>query len=108
MPLQIPHYWEVIKYAALMANTVSQKDQVAYCRNLLIDLLASKTSCVMQLDKETRNIKAIILYQVHLNNFDPTEKSAYIDTLYLFDDGYINEMKQFIEKLIKVGLKHEK
>ena len=101
-PLQIPQYWEVIKYASLMSGTVSQKDQVAYCRNLLIDLLASKVSCIMHLDPETRNIISILLYQIHVDNFNPEVKSAYIDTLYMFDESRINELKDFLEKLIMI------
>jgi thymidylate kinase len=60
--IQIPKFWEVIKFIALNSDQIDPKYHDAYCINLLIDLLSGKKQCYIVKNSEGKISIVFILY----------------------------------------------
>lgn len=60
VPNKIPVIWEAVKYAAVKADSVREKDIPAYLNNLLRALLSSKAQCFVRLDEDKKLIRMCI------------------------------------------------
>jgi len=52
LAVQIPMFWEAIKYACIEADEVDKKDYANYFNDLLQALLSDKAQCFVILDKD--------------------------------------------------------
>lgn len=80
LPVQIPVFWESIKFCATQADEVDQKYRQGYLNGLLHSLLSDKSQCFIRMD-ESRVLKALAITSMEMNRF-PGEKSLIIQVLY--------------------------
>ncbi len=80
LPNQIPKNWELIKYAAVTADEVEEKDIGAYSIDLLFRLLNSKALCILSVSKE-RKVQRVLIVSFEYNTVTRT-KSLFFNTLY--------------------------
>ena len=78
LPLQVPLFWEVIKFAE---NEVNGTDEKTF-NNLLYKLLNSKTQCFVRLN-EKRQLMCIFLTEIYTNP-DTQEKGIALNLVYGF------------------------
>jgi len=81
LPIQIPKFWEVVKFAAINSDNIEEKDQEVYSLNLLQNLLSGKKHCYI-----TQKEKQIFFVIIIEFRFDPMiEKNfIYFNNLYSF------------------------
>ena len=63
LPTRIPAFWEVIKSAAVQADSIKEKDSQIYLNNLLNSLLNDKSQCFVRLDGE-RKLLALMVTKI--------------------------------------------
>lgn len=79
--VQIPKFWEIIKYSALQSDNVEEKDYNEYCLNLLQDLLGSNKVCFVKTEED--KITFVLIIEIRFNSVRNL-KSVYISNLYSF------------------------
>ena len=82
LALQIPIFWETIKFVAKSADEIDEKELQPYCNELLQALLSDKAQCFVILD-EKRMLTAMAISRV-LGNKITGQKYLYIQCLYGF------------------------
>ena len=81
-PDQIPRVWEIIKYAVVHVDNVSEKDCPVYLRYILHSLLSSKAQCFLDLNNE-RIATAVFITQFIVDG-TTEEKYLFIRCMYSF------------------------
>jgi hypothetical protein len=81
---QIKDHWESIKFSAVKADMVQEKDVPDYSLNLLLDLLNAKAQCIMSIEdgKILRILIISFMYDVISK-----KKSMVFRTMYSFTLG---------------------
>lgn len=96
LPIQIPNFWEVIKFAASKSDGVEEKYLTKYSNDLLHDLLAGKKHCYMVNREEKISFIAILEFR-----FDAVkeQKFIYFNNLYSFNPNNFLFWKKIIASL---------
>lgn len=81
LPTQIKDHWESIKFSAVKADLVKDKDVPEYSVNLLLDLLNDKAQCIMSV--EDGKIQRILIVSFMYDIVRKT-KSMVFRTMYSF------------------------
>jgi hypothetical protein len=82
VPSQIPQFWDTIKFAALNADNIAEKDRELYLNNLLAFLLCDKAQCFVR-SNEVRELQALFITRI-IKDEITGEKALYISSLYSF------------------------
>jgi hypothetical protein len=103
LALQIPIFWETIKFVAKKVDEIDDKDLPSYLNELLHALLCDKAQCFVILD-DKRILVAMAISRI-LGNKVNRKKYLYIQCLYSFkvinDDMWqdgLDLMRKFAEK----------
>lgn len=102
--IQIPAYWEIIKYGAVKTDNIQPEDIEDYSLNLLHDLLSNKKSCFVHQVDDNVMLMTIITFMVS----DLTKKkSLHMLNLYAFshqnDEVWINALVDLVAIAKKEG-----
>lgn len=102
LPLQIPAFWEAIKFACMSADEIKPAHYRAYFNELLHALLSGKAQCFIVLDdnKVLRNIAITRLTQDKISG----DKELILQCLYSaekFEDPDLIKYFQFIVDFAK-------
>jgi hypothetical protein len=99
LPNQVPRLWEAIKFAAVKANRIEEKDLPFYLNKLLADLLNDKAQCFVRIG-EDRQLQAIIITKIIVDMLSGS-KGLSINCLYSFEsvpnEVWITTMKSLFE-----------
>lgn len=82
LDVQIPVFWETIKFCIVQANEIDEAARQSYFNNLLQALLSNKSQCFIRLD-EKRILMGLMITSLEMNKIT-LEKSLHIETLYSF------------------------
>ena len=103
LSIQVPQFWEVIKFAVTQADEVDQQDLQPYLDELLHALLSDKAQCFVRLD-EKRTLTALLITKI-MGNKRTGGKCLYLQCLYSFqlvDDSVWRKdmifIRQFADK----------
>lgn len=102
--VQIPSFWEVIKFAALQSDKVKEEYQEPYCISLLQDLLSGKKLCFIGQDKGEIGFVFIITFQINLMT---GIKCLNLDNLYSFKHQSDENWMEARSDMLKVAVKAE-
>jgi hypothetical protein len=90
--VQIPKYWEIIKFAAVNADEIKYADVPDYCVRLLLDLLNTKVECILSLDKD-KNIQRVLLVSM-IEDEVTKDKKLMLRNIYSFVKSPPNVWKE--------------
>ena len=103
LSIQIPKFWEIIKFTATEADEVDQQELQPYLDELLHNLLSDKAQCFVNLD-EKRTLSSLLITKI-MSDKKTGEKYLYLQHLYPFrfvDDSVWGEdmifIRQFADK----------
>ena len=82
LSIQVPKFWEIIKFAATKAEEVDNEDLPAYLNWFLHLLLSDKAQCWVRLD-EDRTIIALLMTQITIDKIT-AKKSLHLRCIYSF------------------------
>ncbi len=82
LPNQIPMLWNQIKFAAVNADRINEKDRESYLVRLLYSLLGNKAQCFIRLD-ESRILQAVIITRLMVDEMTG-DNSLLVQCLYSF------------------------
>ena len=95
LDVQIPVFWETIKFCIVQANEIDETARQSYFNNLLHALLSNKSQCFIRLD-EKRILMGLMITSLEMNKIT-LEKSLHIETLYSFqsvsNETWVDEYK---------------
>jgi len=102
--IQIPAYWEIIKYGAVKTDEIKESDIGEYSLNLLHDLLSNKKSCFIHQVDDKVMLMTIITFTIE----DLTKKkNLHMLNLYAFehqkDEIWINALVDLVAVAKKEG-----
>lgn len=80
--LQIPSFWDAIKFAAVNAERVAESDRQRYLNNLLVDLLNDKAQCFIRFSDQ-KELLAVVITKIKGDELTG-EASLLIQCLYSF------------------------
>lgn len=80
LPVQIPVFWDSIKFCAVTADEVDEKYRQKYLNKLLHSLLSDKSQCFVRLDDE-RILIALMITKIDVHKMTD-KKSLHIQVLY--------------------------
>lgn len=80
--LQIPSFWDAIKFAAVNAERISESDRQRYLNNLLVDLLNDKAQCFIRFSDQ-KELLAVVITKLKGDEL-AGEMSLLIQCLYSF------------------------
>ena len=98
VPGQIPIFWEAIKYAAVKADGIRDKDIPTYLNQLLYSLLSNKAQCFVRLDDE-RKLQSIVVTRILIDQVTGS-KSLNISNLYGFQSSDMDTWKDTLDILM--------
>ena len=81
-PIQIPEYWDAIKFAATHADRVRKRDRELYLSRLLHALLSGTAQCFFRISDE-RKLLAVEITRITEDEVTG-EKSLFLNCLYTF------------------------
>lgn len=94
---QIVAHWEIIKYAAIMANGLQESTiRESYCRDLLCNLLSKKYNCWMAVD-DKREIRGVAITKIYTDAGNIPH--LLIESLYVYKATTDNERVDFINTI---------
>ena len=105
LSIQIPRYWEIIKFAATKAEEVDEKDLPLYLNWLLQLLLSDKAQCWVRLDND-RNIIALLITQITIDKIT-ARKALHLRCIFSFKHVPFDLWQKDFDLLIQFG-KQEK
>lgn len=117
LPVQIPVFWESIKFCAVTADEVGEKYRQKYLNKLLHSLLSNRSQCFVRLN-EQRVLQALMITSLDVDNM--TDKKALcIQLLYSIErvaegewredyDFLLNFAKKQQCQVITFGTRHER
>lgn len=83
LSIQIPDYWETIKYAVIKADEIEDKNIQSYLNQLLNDLLSDKAQCMVRIDSEHKEIIALMVTRFMINKITD-QKYLNMQCMYAF------------------------
>lgn len=93
--LQIPSFWDAIKFASVNAERISEGDRQRYLNNLLIDLLNDKAQCFIRFSDQ-KELLAVVITKLKGDELTG-EMSLLIQCLYSFKgvapDEWANDLE---------------
>lgn len=89
LPVQIPVFWDSIKFCAVTADEVDKAYQATYLNELLQALLSDKAQCFVRLD-DKRILVALMITRITTSKIT-NEKSLFIQVLYSIKNVASNE-----------------
>ena len=99
LPMQIPKFWEHIKYSVANANQLQGEELPLYCNRLLASLLNSYAQCFIRVD-ENKQLLAILITRL-VGDEITGKQSLFIESLYSFqrvlDSEWAEDMKIIVE-----------
>lgn len=105
LSIQIPTYWEIIKFVATKAEEVDNEDLPAYLNWLLHNFLSDKAQCWVRLD-EDRKIIALLITQITIDKIT-AKKSLHLRCIFSFRHVPFDSWQKDFDLLIQFG-KQEK
>ena len=99
LSLQIPIFWQSIKYAATKADGVRHSSLQEYLNELLLALLNDKAQCFVRLDEE-KKLQAIMITRVKVDKITD-RKYLFIQCLFSFvkvNDNVWGEDFKFLQQ----------
>lgn len=100
---QIPQFWDTIKFAALNADNVAEKDRQLYLNQLLAHLLCDKAQCFVR--SLNRELQALTITRI-IKDEITGENSLIISSLFSFkvvpDSEWISDIAS-ISKFAKAN-----
>jgi len=104
--IQVPSFWEVIKFGALESDEVKKEYQGVYCLTLLQDLLSGKKLCFI--GKKDNNIVIIFIISFHIDSMTGV-RHLYVHNIYSFNhqskEVWLETFKDMIEVATKAQCK---
>jgi len=100
--IQIPSFWEVIKFGALESDEVKKEYQGAYCLTLLQDLLSGKKLCFI--GKKNNNIVIISIISFYIDSMTGV-RHLYIHNVYSFSHQSKEFWLEAFNDMVKVATK---
>jgi hypothetical protein len=100
--IQVPTFWEVIKFAALESDGVEEKYHGSYCVNLLYDLLSKKKLCYIA-KKDSKISLVFIIYFYKDSITDKVEMA--IKNLYTFAPMTKADLEEIKSDMYKIARK---
>lgn len=97
LPVQIPGYWEIIKYIATKADEIDEKDLSPYLNELLNALLNEKAQCWVSIDAD-RILERIAITRIALDKITQ-QRYCLIQCLYSFIMINEDELKDSFDML---------
>ncbi len=94
--IQVPKFWEVIKFSAVKTDGIEEEYQRVYCLTLLQDLLSGKKNCVIAIDNDKIVFVALFSLNVHpmtqikyllIGNVYAFEHQSDANWIEIFDDS---------------------
>lgn len=82
-PLQIPRFWDAIKFASVNADRVEQEYTAKYLNRLLYHLLCGKAQCFIGFS-EARVLQRMAITRITVDEVRD-EKSLFVQCLYSFE-----------------------
>lgn len=82
LPHRIPIIWEAIKFAAVEADGIREKDIPVYLTNLLHSLLSDRAQCFVNIDDEGK-LESLAITRILVDEVTG-EKSLAVNALYGF------------------------
>lgn len=82
-PIQIPQFWELIKFAAVATNNIEEEHQDYYILNMLQDLLASKKTAFVIFNGDNQ-VTLVVVIEIRRDDLRD-QKIMYMDCLYSFE-----------------------
>lgn len=104
-PTQIQHYWESIKFSAIKADMIEEKDILPYSVQLLLDLLNGNVQCIMAIN-EKNEIKQILLIEFIYNEIYK-KKYMVFKTLYSFTHNTDQDWVESADKVYRYAKKEK-
>lgn len=100
--IQIPKFWEVIKFAALNSANIKDEFILYYCIELLQDLLSGKKLCFIgEEDQQIQFVFILSLQQDKMKSY----KYMYINNLYSFQKQNTDKWIIVLNDIIKISKK---
>lgn len=103
LPVQIPMFWEAIKYSGVHADEVDPKDYAAYFNELLHALLSDKAQCFVVLD-ENRILCSLFITRLFQDKA-VDKKKLQIQCLYSMSTMTNDEANKYLAFIIKFAKK---
>ena len=72
LPVQIPAFWEAIKFTSTQADEVEKKNRPVYLNRLLHSLLNDKSQCFVRLDNE-RRLHSVMITNIEVDKISGEE-----------------------------------
>lgn len=92
LPVQIPKFWETIKFAYVQADELNKEDMPSYFNELLHALLSDKAQCFLSLDDD-RTILRVLITRIMTDKIT-SEKYLFLQCLYSFKTTSEEEWKR--------------
>lgn len=106
-PIQIPKFWEAIKYAAVATDNVEEQYRPQYLNGLLHDLLSSKAQCFVRIsDGEDRQLQSVMITRFVVDVVR-NEKSLFIQSLFSFEHASEEQWLREFEHVKEFGRKND-
>jgi hypothetical protein len=103
--MQIPMFWETIKFSCKNADMIQPKNYQVYFNELLHALLSDKAQCFVRLD-DKRKILAILITRVTGHKITG-EKSLCLQSGYSFEAVPQNIWQEDFKILLDVAIKND-
>lgn len=104
LPDQIPAFWEVIKFAAVQSDGITEKDIEIYSYNLLQDLLSSKKQCFIVQQENQISVIALTEFRYDLLL---EKRYLYFSNLYAFVKKEESFWRIILSDLCKIAKKNK-
>ena len=103
LSLQIPSYWEIIKYTVVRVDRVNEENLQSHLNELLQALLSNKAQCWMRVDQnQNRELIALLITRIEVDKIG--KKFLRLQSLYSFkkvdEDVWIKDI-DFIRKFAR-------
>ncbi len=103
LPVQIPQFWEAIKFVCVQVNEVSKEEMPSYFNELLHALLSDKAQCFIRLGDD-RTLEEVAITRIIINKITG-EKYLFLQCLYSFKATTDDVWKQGCNLLIDLAKK---
>jgi hypothetical protein len=105
LPNQIPSFWEAIKYAAVKADAIRDKDIPRYLNQLLYALLSDKAQCFIRLSDD-RKLQVVVITRLIADQVTG-DKSLFINCIYGFQSSDIDTWRDNFSTVVSYAKQRE-
>lgn len=100
-PIQIPKFWEAIKFSAVKSDAIQEEHLNYYCINLLQDLLSGKKACLVEQD-ENLNVVFVVLFSINIEPLTGV-KYFFVANIYSFQNHGLDAWKELFNDAHKIA-----